>query len=49
MEQLLSCLNACVNAKPAQMKHDDVFLNMDMECVCVCVCVFYVLPLRYLC
>lgn len=24
----LSCLSAHVNAKPAQIKHDDVFLNM---------------------
>lgn len=49
----LSCLSAHVNAKPAHMKHDDVFLfcffflNMCMECVCV-LCVFYVLTLLFL-
>lgn len=32
----LSCLSVQVNAKPAHMKHDDVFLNM-CEGVCVCI------------
>lgn len=31
-----SCLSAQVNAKPAHMKHDDVFLNMYGVCAYVC-------------
>lgn len=38
------CLSAHVNAKPTQIKHEDVFLNVCMQWVrelsaCVCVCV----------
>lgn len=40
----LSCLSVQVNAKPAHMKHDDVFLNM-CEGVCVCIlCPYAALP-----
>lgn len=41
----LSCLGAHVNAKPARMKHDDVFFDMCMESVRVS----YVPTLRDLC
>lgn len=37
----LSCLSAHVNAEPAQIKHDDVFLNIPvcMKCVRMCLCI----------